>query len=160
METFLQSETLVTAMIASGSALFGVLVSQSIGFLKQKSEHKYERQVFLRQKYEELSFRIIDFTNILKSISSQLSQEESGNNIDTAEFDEKGAKIEIITVLYFSELTTDCEDFLTVSRQFFLAHGSNDSSDDIYNREALKVRFNEAFDKLYDQIKNHISDYT
>ena len=41
-----------------------------------------------------------------------------------------------------------------------MAHGSNDSSDDIYNREALKVRFNEAFDKLYDQIKNHISDYT
>lgn len=80
--------------------------------------------MFLRQKYEELSFGITDFTNILKTISSQLPQEESGNNIDTAEFDEKGAKIEIITVLYFSEITTDCEDFLTVSRQFFLAHGS------------------------------------
>ena len=160
METFLQSETLVTAMIASGSALFGVLVSQSIGFLKQKSEHKYERQVFLRQKYEELSFRIIDFTNILKTISSQLSQEESGNNIDTAEFDEKGAKIEIITVLYFSELTTDCEYFLAISRQFLLAHSFNDNTNAIDNREILKVSFYAAFDELYDQVKKHISNYT
>ena len=156
MENLLQGETFITATIASSSALLGVIVSQSIGFLKQKSEHKYERQIFLRKKYEELSFRIIDFTNILKTISSQLSQEESGTNIDTTEYDEKGAKIEIITVLYFSELTADCEDFLAVSRQFFLAHGSND----IDNREILKARFNEAFDKLYDQIKIHISHYT
>ena len=160
MEVFLQSEKLITALIASGSALFGVLLSQVIGFMKQKFEHKYERQIFLREKYEELSFRIIDFTNILKTISSQLSQLESGANIDTAEFDEKGAKIEIITVLYFPELTIDCEYFLEISRKFFLAHGSHDSFDNVDSREMLQVRFNEAFDTLYNKIKNHISDYT
>lgn len=49
--------------------------------VKQDSEHKYERQVFLRQKYEELTFRLIEFTNILKALSSQLSQEVSEADI-------------------------------------------------------------------------------
>ena len=127
---------------------------------KQKTEYDYERQIFLRQKYEDLVFRLIDFTNILKTISSQLSQLESGANIDTAEFDEKGAKIEIITVLYFPELTIDCECFLAVSRKLFLAHGYNGSSEDVDSREVLQVSFNKAFDTLYDKIKNHISEYT
>ncbi len=128
--------------------------------VKQDFEHKYDRRVFLRQKYEELTFRLIDFTNILKIINSQLSQLESGANIDTTELDEKGAKIEIITVLYFPELTIDCECFLAVSRKLLLAHGFNDSSEDIDSREVLQVSFNKAFDTLYDKVKNHISDYT
>ena len=158
MEIFLQNETFAIALIASGSALFGVLLSQVIELLKQKSEQKYERQVFLRKKYEELSFRIIDFTNILKNLGSQLSQQADETNINSAEFDEKGAKIEIITVLYFSELTTDCEDFLLASRQFLAVHDINNQ--DIDNFDSSKIRFNRAFDKLYDQIKKHISDYT
>lgn len=70
METFWQSENFIAALISSGFTLLGVLFSQGLGFWKLKSEYKYERQVFLRQKYEELSFRILDFTNILKTISS------------------------------------------------------------------------------------------
>ena len=65
MELFFQSESFIVALIASGSALFGVLVSQGIGFWKLKSEHKYERQIFLRQKYEDLVLRLIDFSMIL-----------------------------------------------------------------------------------------------
>lgn len=128
--------------------------------VKQDSEHKYERQVFLRQKYEELTFRLIEFTNILKALSSQLSQEVSEADINSDEFAEKGAKIEIITILYFPELGTDCKDFLAVSHQFLLAHNPINNSNSINNRELLKVRFEEGFDQLYDKIKKHISDYT
>lgn len=125
---------------------------------KQKSEHNYERQIFLRQKYEELSFRIIDFTNILKELSLRLSQEGSETSIDTNEFGEKGAKIEIITVLYFPELINDCEDFLLASNHFLIAHDTNNQDIDSFN--SSKIRFDRAFDKLYDQIKKQISDYT
>lgn len=128
--------------------------------VKQDSEHKYDRQVFRRQKYEELTFRLIDFTNILKNISSQLSQLESGALIDTAEFDEKGAKIEILTILYFPELSADCEYFLAISRQFLLSHSPNNNSSSINNRESMKIMFDKGFDQLYDKIKEHISDYT
>ena len=128
--------------------------------VKQDSEHKYERQIFLRQKYEELTFRLIEFTNILKVLSSQLSQQVSEADINSDEFAEKGAKIEIITILYFPELNNDCKDFLAVSYQFLLYHGSNDEPNNISNQEFLKVRFEEGFDQLYDKIKKHISDYT
>ena len=128
--------------------------------VKQDSEHKYERQIFLRQKYEELTFRLIEFTNILKVLSSQLSQQVSEADINSDEFAEKGAKIEIITILYFPELSNDCKDFLAVSYQFLLYHGSNDEPNNISNQEFLKVRFEEGFDQLYDKIKKHISDYT
>jgi len=128
--------------------------------VKQDSEHKHDRQVFRRQKYEELTFRLIDFTNILKNISLQLSQLESGALIDTAEFDEKGAKIETLTILYFPELSTDCEYFLAISRQFLLSHSPNNNSSSINNRESMKIRFDKSFDQLYDKIKEHISDYT
>lgn len=93
-------------------------------------------------------------------LSSQLSQGVDEADINTDEFSEKGAKIEIITILYFPELNTDCEYFLAISRQFLLAHSFNDNSDYIDNREILKARFNDAFDKLYDQIKKHILEYT
>ena len=128
--------------------------------IKQESEHKYERQIFLRQKYEELAFRLIEFTNILKVLSSQLSQGVDEADINTDEFSEKGAKIEIITILYFPELTTDFEYFLAISRQFLLAHGFNDNTNAIDNREILKVSFYAAFDELYDRVKKHISNYT
>ena len=128
--------------------------------VKQETEHKYERQIFLRQKYEELTFRLIELTNILKTLSSQLSQGVDEADINTDEFSEKGAKIEIITILYFPELNTDCEYFLAVSRQFLLAHSFNDNPNAIDNRELLKVSFYAAFDELYDQIKKHISNYT
>lgn len=161
MEVFLQSENFITALIASGFTLLGVLVSQGIGFWKLKSEHKYERQIFLRQKYEELSFRIIDFTNILKNLSSQLTQEGGAANINTSEFGEKGAKIEIITVLYFPELITECMGFLDVSNQFLKAHDINNSSHShIDNLSIIGVRFNEKFDEFYRKIRLHTSDYT
>ena len=32
---------------------------QNHNLVKQESEYKYERQIFLRQKYEELAFRLI-----------------------------------------------------------------------------------------------------
>ena len=88
----------------------------------------------------------------------RLSQEGSETSIDTNEFGEKGAKIEIITVLYFPELINDCEDFLLASSHFLIAHDTNNQDIDSFN--SSKIRFDRAFDKLYDQIKKQISDYT
>ena len=80
METFLQSENFIAALIASGFTLLGILFNQEIGFWKLKSEHKYERQIFLRKKHEELVFRVIHFYIILKSLS--LRQENNQSNIN------------------------------------------------------------------------------
>ncbi len=161
MESFLQSEAFITAIIASGSALLGVLVSQGIGFWKLKSEHKYERQIFLRKKYEELVFRLIDFSMIIKSLGFTLQQET--NNININGFIEKGGQIEVIAVLYFPKLVNECNNFLDISQKLYTAeyfYDRDPSNDNINNLEMLKTKFDESYDVLYNKIQSHISDYT
>ena len=163
MEVFLQSESFITALIASGSALFGVLVSQSIGFWKLKSEHKYERQTFLRKKYEDLVFRLIDFSMILKSLEIRASLENSEANVNINEFIEKGGQIEVIVVLYFPKITSECKTFLEISRQLFTAkyfYDRNSSNNNIESLEVLETSYSQSYDELYNKIQSHISDYT
>ena len=162
MELFFQSESFIVALIASGSVLFGVLVSQGIGFWKLKSEHKYERQIFLRQKYEDLVFRLIDFSMILKSLDLNAQQQEI-MQVNINEFIEKGGQIEVITVLYFPKLVDECKRFLEVANPLFVSqynrhHNSTDSNSD--NVESLKVKFDERYDELYSEIQKYKSDYT
>lgn len=163
MEVFLQSENFITALIASGFTLLGVLVSQGIGFWKLKSEHKYERQIFLRKKYEELVFRLIDFSMILKSLDFSLQQEGDQANIDINRFIEKGGQIEVITVLYFPKLIDGCKSFLEVSHQLFVTQYNihNDPiNSNSENLEILKTKFDEKYDELYNKIQKYKSDYT
>ena len=162
MELFFQSESFIVALIASGSALFGVLVSQGIGFWKLKSEHKYERQIFLRQKYEDLVFRLIDFSMILKSLDFNVQRQET-RQVNINDFIEKGGQIEVITVLYFPKLVDECKRFLEVANQLFVSqynrhYNSTDSNSD--NVESLKVKFEERYDELYSEIQKYMSDYT
>ena len=162
MELFFQSESFIVALIASGSALFGVLVSQGIGFWKLKSEHKYERQIFLRQKYEDLVFRLIDFSMILKSLDFNVQRQET-RQVNINDFIEKGGQIEVITVLYFPKLVDECKRFLEVANQLFVSqynrhYNSTDSNSD--NVESLKVKFEERYDELYSEIQKYKSDYT
>ena len=136
---------------------------QNHNLIKQESEHKYERQIFLRQKYEELVFRLIDFSMILKSLEFMLQQEGNGASMNMSDFIEKGGQIEVIAVLYFPKLVSECKGFLDISSQLFTAeyfHNSNPSDDNIDNLETLKTSFDESYDKLYSKIQNHISDYT
>ncbi|KAA0913744.1 hypothetical protein [Psychrobacter sp. ANT_WB68] len=162
MELFFQSESFIVALIASGSALFGVLVSQGIGFWKLKSEHKYERQIFLRQKYEDLVFRLIDFSMILKSLDLNAQQQEI-MQVNINEFIEKGGQIEVITVLYFPKLVDECKRFLEVAHQLFVSQYDrhhnliNNNAD---NLDLLKIKFDERYDELYSEIQKYKSDYT
>ena len=162
MELFSQSESFIVALIASGSTLLGVLFSQGIGFWKLKSEHKYERQIFLRQKYEDLVFRLIDFSMILRSLELNV-QQQGTRQININEFIEKGGQIEVITVLYFPKLVDECKRFLEVANPLFVSqynrhHNSTNNNSD--NLESLKVKFDERYIELYSEIQKYKSDYT
>ncbi len=56
---------------------------------KQDSEHNYERRIFLRKKYEELVFRLINFSMVLRSLDFMLQQEAIDTNINIDGFIEK-----------------------------------------------------------------------
>ena len=162
MELFFQSESFIVALIASGFTLLVVLFSRGIGFWKLKSEHTYERQIFLRQKYEDLVFRLIDFSMILRSLELNV-QQQGTRQININEFIEKGGQIEVITVLYFPKLVDECKRFLEVANPLFVSqynrhHNSTNNNSD--NLESLKVKFDERYIELYSEIQKYKSDYT
>ena len=129
---------------------------------KQKTEYDYERQIFLRQKYEDLVFRLIDFSMILGSLDLNV-QQQGTRQININEFIEKGGQIEVITVLYFPKLVDECKRFLEVANPLFVSqynrhhHSTNSNSD---NLESLKIQFDERYDELYSEIQEYKSDYT
>jgi hypothetical protein len=129
---------------------------------KQKTEYDYERQIFLRQKYEDLVFRLIDFSMILGSLDLNV-QQQGTRQININEFIEKGGQIEVITVLYFPKLVDECKRFLDVANPLFVSqynrhhHSTNSNSD---NLESLKIQFDERYDELYSEIQKYKSDYT
>ena len=130
--------------------------------VKQDSEHKYERQIFLRQKYEDLVFRLIDFSMILRSLELNV-QQPGTRKININEFIEKGGQIEVITVLYFPKLVDECKRFLEVANPLFVSqynrhHNSTNNNSD--NLESLKVKFDERYIELYSEIQKYKSDYT
>ena len=129
---------------------------------KQKTEYDYERQIFLRQKYEDLVFRLIDFSMILRSLDLNV-QQQGTRQVNINEFIEKGGQIEVITVLYFPKLVDECKRFLDVANPLFVSqynrhHNSTNSNSD--NLESLKVKFSERYDELYSEIQKYKSDYT
>jgi hypothetical protein len=129
---------------------------------KQKTEYDYERQIFLRQKYEDLVFRLIDFSMILGSLDLNV-QQQGTRQININEFIEKGGQIEVITVLYFPKLVDECKRFLDVANPLFVSqynrhhHSTNSNSD---NLESRKIQFDERYDELYSEIQKYKSDYT
>ncbi len=50
--------SLLTAVVGAGSALFGVVVSQVFALLQTRLNEKRARRQFLRQKYEELAVEV------------------------------------------------------------------------------------------------------
>ncbi len=99
---------------------------------------------------------------ILKSLDSDLNQEET-RQVSINAFVEKGGQIEVVTVLYFPKLADKCKKFLEIVQQLFVLkydyhYNSTNSSTD--NLEALKIKFDERYDELYNDIQKYKSDYT
>ena len=160
MQNFLQSEGFIIALISSASTLAGIILSQIIEIFKLKSAQSYERQTFLRKKYEELVFRLIDFASSVKKAELEPNREPSLNNIDFSEFAKRGGQIEVITELYFPKLSQECKEFLEASRRLATAQYFDTSNPISRNLNELNDRFDEKYDILYRKIKKHIMDYT
>ena len=129
---------------------------------KQKTEYDYERQIFLRQKYEDLVFRLIDFSMILRSLDLNV-QNQGIRQVNINGFIEKGGQIEVITVLYFPKLIDECKRFLEVANQLFLSQYNrhhNFVSNNSDSLELIKEKFNKRYDELYSEIQKYKSDYT
>ena len=149
------SEGLVAAVIVGSLGLCGVLITQYF-------DRKKERQAFLREKFEELVFRLVDFATLVKENEAQRFQGKDSKSFDLSNFSKEGGKIEILTILYFSELEDECKIFLQAGLNLCVVqrvHEMNSNEKNLYKLEQRQEQFGEIYDSFYNKIKARIPSY-
>ncbi|WP_040642286.1 hypothetical protein [Psychrobacter aquaticus] len=142
------SEGLVAACIIGTFGLCGILITQN-------SERKKEYKAFLRIKFEELVFRLVDFAAIIKEVEAKRFLKNYEKTLDVDKFYREGGKIEILIALYFPELEEEYVLFLRAGANLLIAQREYETnpSDSILN---ILEKNEEAFDQVYDDFYKHI----
>ena len=142
------SEGLMAACIIGIFGLCGILITQ-------KSKRKREYEAFLRIKFEEVAFRLVDFAAIIQEIQSKSFSSNGDEALDVDEFYREGGKIEILIALYFPELEKKYELFLTAGGNLINAQHEYETNPSDSTLEVLK-QFDEEYDRVYKSFYKHI----
>ena len=147
------SEGLIAALIVGLLGLCGVLATQYF-------DRKKERKIFLRKKFEELFFRLIDFSSVVKE---EKALGKGNTSFDISDFAKEGGRIEVLTVLYFPELESDCKLFLECglrlcAAQLFVENNADEHNID--SLEEMEKNFNDIYDRFYKKLKSCMKKYT
>jgi len=142
------SEGLIAACIIGIFGLCGILITQ-------KSERKKEYEAFLRTKFEELVFRLVDFAAIIKEVEAKRFLDNYEKDLDIDKFYREGGKIEILIALYFPELEEEYVLFLKAGANLLTAQREYEvnRSENVLN---ILKQHEEAFDKVYNNFYEHI----
>ncbi len=141
------SEGLIAACIIGIFGLCGILITQ-------KSERKKEYEAFLRIKFEEVAFRLVDFAAIIQEIQSK-SFSSNDEALDVDGFYREGGKIEILIALYFPELEKKFELFLNAGGNLINAQHEYEANPSDSTLDVLK-QFDEEYDRVYKSFYKHI----
>ncbi|MGP9544602.1 hypothetical protein ACT3QR_06275 [Psychrobacter sp. AOP7-B1-25] len=149
------SEGVIAAFIIGFLGLCGI-------FITQYFDRKKERRAFLREKFEELVFRLADFATLVKEHEIKNFQGKDSKSFDLSNFAREGGKVEILTVLYFSELEDECKVFLQAgsdlcAAQRFLEINSNDEN--LNKLEQRQADFEKVYSSFYHNIQKCIPKY-
>ncbi|AMN50096.1 MULTISPECIES: hypothetical protein [unclassified Psychrobacter] len=150
------SEGVIAAFIIGFLGLCGI-------FITQYFDRKKERRAFLRDKFEELVFKLADFATLVKENEAKRFQGKDSKSFDLSNFSREGGKIEILTILYFSELEGECKAFLQAGLDLCVAQRLHEMNANEKNLDKLEQRqkyFEEIYDSFYNNIKECIPKYT
>ncbi len=150
------SEGLVAACIVGTLGLCGVLISLNF-------ERKEEYKSFLRKKFEEVIFRLVDFSADIKEIEAKRFLNSIDKTLDLDKFYREGAKIEILITLYFSELEKGYKLFLEAGANLLVAQREYETRPNIDSLNSLKKcedLFDKVYDSFYEKIKSCIPTHT
>ena len=133
------SEGVIAAFIIGFLGLCGI-------FITQYFDRKKERRAFLREKNEAKRF-----------------QGKDSKSFDLSNFSKEGGKIEILTILYFSELEDECKVFLQIGLDLCVAQRLYEMNSNEKNLDRLEKKqedFENIYDSFYSNIKKCIPEYT
>lgn len=102
--------SILTAVIGACAALFGVVVSQVFALLNSRLDEKHVRQVFLRQKYEELVYSVDEASASLLPRILNHEANEPGHAVTAS----KARTAYTLSLIYFPLLTPDVKDFMNM----------------------------------------------
>ena len=142
------SEGLVAACIIGIFGLCGILITQN-------SERKKEYKAFLRIKFEELVFRLVDFAAIIKEVEAKRFLNNYEKTLDIDKFYREGGKIEILIALYFPELEKEYVLFLKSGANLLIAQREHEINPSVNILNILKQK-EEGFDQVYNEFYKHI----
>ena len=142
------SEGLIAACIIGIFGLCGILITQ-------RSERKKEYEAFLRIKFEEVVFRLVDFAAIIQEVQSKIFLSSCDEALDVDEFYREGGKIEILIALYFPELEKKYELFLNAGGDLINAQHEHETNPNDSTLDVLK-QLDEEYDRVYKSFYKHI----
>mgnify|MGYP003384045358 CR=1 FL=1 len=102
-----ESKILIAAISAS-SAIFGAVISQVVTVVRDWLDKKHQRNVLLRNKYEELAGLITDSQEWGGSLLTSSSLKELRNKPPI-----NARKALILSYIYFPLLRSGCENYIT-----------------------------------------------
>lgn len=102
------TENTLIAIIAASSALSGVIISQVITLLASYMNRRHEKNVLLRNKYEELMFHFSDSFGWMVEINNSMTKEELFEKAQSME----ARKALSLCLLYFPDLVDDANKYV------------------------------------------------
>jgi len=142
------SEGLIAACIIGIFGLCGILITQ-------RAERKKEYEAFLRIKFEEVVFRLVDFAAIIQEVQSKSFSSSCDEALDVDEFYREGGKIEILIALYFPELEKKYELFLNAGGDLINAQQEYETNPNDSILDVLK-QLDEEYDRVYKSFYKYI----
>lgn len=109
------SEKILIAIIAASATLAGVLASQAITLFVAYRNRKHERDVLLRNKYEEL---MLHFSNSFSWIV-HLSNSTSKADLFTKSQSADARKALSLCLLYFPDLIDDANNYINSMQEYY-----------------------------------------
>jgi hypothetical protein len=103
------------AIIAASSALCGVIISQAISLTQIFLNRRYQKQILLRQKYEEMMFHFSDSLQWIQQVNMCRTQQEIFALAQCPET----RKALSLCLLYFPDLSGPANDYLLAQLSYY-----------------------------------------
>lgn len=147
--------SILTAVIGACAALFGVIVSQVFALLNSRLDEKHVRQVFLRQKYEEL---VCSVDEASASLLPRILNHEANEPV-LVETSGKARSAYTLSLIYFPLLTPEVKDFMNVASYLESILADEESRKDKDKILEVAAQFSKARIKLDEAIRENADKY-
>ena len=106
---------MLIAIIAASSALCGVIISQAISLTKTFLDRRYQKQILLRQKYEEMMFHFTISLEWLQYLNGSTTQEAVFALAQCPE----ARKALSLCLLYFPEMVDAANNYVLSQQKYY-----------------------------------------